>query len=131
MAKSKFSSPSPQPHYEQDQSQDKKGGAGRAARIAAGALVGGAVIAAVAKITSSQRSAGQARSGNGQRDSGSGHDSNLQPAGFASGEAGRTDNLQPVRSAGPEAMRDKPDKWDNVDQAMDESFPASDPPSNY
>lgn len=35
-----------------------------------------------------------------------------------------------VRSAGPKAMRDEPTrKWDEVDQAADESFPASDPPS--
>jgi len=36
-----------------------------------------------------------------------------------------------VRSAGPEAMRDEPLRdWDEVDQATDESFPASDPPSH-
>jgi hypothetical protein len=36
-----------------------------------------------------------------------------------------------VRSAGPEAMRDEPQRdWDEVDQATDESFPASDPPSH-
>lgn len=33
------------------------------------------------------------------------------------------------RSAGPEAMRDPPPDWENVDQASDESFPASDPPA--
>jgi hypothetical protein len=32
-----------------------------------------------------------------------------------------------ARSAGPEAMRDPPKDWDVVDEAMDESFPASDP----
>ena len=37
----------------------------------------------------------------------------------------------PVRPAGPESMRDPPKKWDEVDQALDESFPASDPPAKY
>ena len=32
-----------------------------------------------------------------------------------------------ARSAGPEAMRDPPKDWEKVDQAVDESFPASDP----
>lgn len=37
-----------------------------------------------------------------------------------------------VRDAGPEAMRDTPSRpWSQVDQASDESFPASDPPGNY
>jgi hypothetical protein len=37
----------------------------------------------------------------------------------------------PVRPAGPESMRDPPKRWDKVDQADDESFPASDPPATY
>jgi hypothetical protein len=36
----------------------------------------------------------------------------------------------PVRAAGPDAMRDPPAEWNSVDQASDESFPASDPPSH-
>lgn len=36
-----------------------------------------------------------------------------------------------VRDAGPDAMKQKPKKWDPVDQQADESFPASDPPGNY
>ncbi|HEY1541914.1 MAG TPA: hypothetical protein VGG01_05865 [Xanthobacteraceae bacterium] len=34
-----------------------------------------------------------------------------------------------LRPAGPDAMRSPPPAWDTVDQASDESFPASDPPS--
>ena len=34
-----------------------------------------------------------------------------------------------ARSAGPDAMRDPPGEWDPVDQSVDESFPASDPPA--
>jgi hypothetical protein len=36
---------------------------------------------------------------------------------------------EPVRPAGPDAMQDPPRDWDDVDEAADESFPASDPPS--
>lgn len=37
-----------------------------------------------------------------------------------------------VRDAGPQAMRDRPRRgWDRVDEQVDESFPASDPPANY
>jgi hypothetical protein len=35
----------------------------------------------------------------------------------------------PVRDAGPENMLYPPDEWDCVDEAMDESFPCSDPPA--
>ena len=38
---------------------------------------------------------------------------------------------KPVRDAGPEAMKNPPKKWDDTDQASDESFPASDPPAKY
>ncbi|WP_423066993.1 hypothetical protein [Devosia sp. CN2-171] len=35
-----------------------------------------------------------------------------------------------VRAAGPEAMRDRPKRpWTALDEASDESFPASDPPA--
>lgn len=36
---------------------------------------------------------------------------------------------QPARNAGPEEMQHPPKSWDKVDQAGDESFPASDPPA--
>lgn len=38
---------------------------------------------------------------------------------------------QPVRDAGPDAMRDEQRQWGRTDQRSDESFPASDPPSTY
>lgn len=36
-----------------------------------------------------------------------------------------------VRNAGPEAMKDRPSEWDKVDEASDESFPASDSSAKY
>jgi hypothetical protein len=43
----------------------------------------------------------------------------------------KTPPIPPVRDAGPDAMPDPPEDWDEVDEvdeASDESFPASDPP---
>jgi hypothetical protein len=35
----------------------------------------------------------------------------------------------PVREAGPDAMASPPRRWSKIEEASDESFPASDPPS--
>jgi hypothetical protein len=53
-----------------------------------------------------------------------------EPAAFAAGES-EPANFDQTRSAGPEGMRDTSGtrEWDKVDQAADESFPASDPPA--
>ncbi len=55
------------------------------------------------------------------------HNREVHRAAFADGEA----NGGPVevRNAGPEGMRSTPPEWDKVDEASDESFPASDPPA--
>jgi hypothetical protein len=53
------------------------------------------------------------------------------PAAFAHGQEPGP-NVSKVRDAGPEAMRDTPKRpWTKTDEEIDESFPASDPPSNY
>lgn len=37
-----------------------------------------------------------------------------------------------VRDSGPDSMRDTPTRaWTKTDEESDQSFPASDPPSNY
>ena len=38
--------------------------------------------------------------------------------------------FRPVRDAGPDAMENPPQGWDRTDQALDESFPCSDPPNH-
>jgi hypothetical protein len=48
-------------------------------------------------------------------------------AALADGEQHATKDFSTTRSAGPDAMRDRPREWTEVDQASDESFPASDP----
>jgi hypothetical protein len=57
-------------------------------------------------------------------------DSDSQAA-FASGSKGPDENFSKVRDAGPEGMSNAPRTWNKVDEASDESFPASDPPSTY
>jgi len=52
-------------------------------------------------------------------------------AAFASGQPA-DENFAQVRDAGPSAMADRPRRsWSKADEASDESFPASDPPSTY
>lgn len=48
----------------------------------------------------------------------------------AMGGSGTQDHRY-VRSAGRREMSAPPRDWDRVDEAVDESFPASDPPGNY
>ena len=51
------------------------------------------------------------------------------PALSRGGAHGAVGSSGHVRPAGPEAMRDPPKNWTEVDEASDESFPASDPPN--
>jgi len=44
---------------------------------------------------------------------------------------GPKDSPVQVRNAGKEAHADKPSKWDEQDEAVDESFPASDSSAKY
>lgn len=57
-----------------------------------------------------------------------GRNTREDPVAFASGE-GNGPNFSKVRNAGPGGMRSDPPEWDKVDEASDESFPASDPPA--
>ena len=43
--------------------------------------------------------------------------------------AGPHDSVHQVRDAGKESTRDGARHWDKIDEAVDESFPASDPPA--
>ena len=60
---------------------------------------------------------------------GSGEDDLPAPALSGSGGHGAVGNSGSVRPAGPSAMRDPPKEWSKVDEASDQSFPASDPPA--
>jgi hypothetical protein len=58
------------------------------------------------------------------------HPNEAAPAFRDSEPAGPKDAPVQVRPAGPDSTRDKPKDWDKTDQAVDESFPASDPPAD-
>ena len=51
------------------------------------------------------------------------------PALAGNGVPGPVGDSGNIRTAGPEGMRDPPKEWTEVDEASDESFPASDPPN--
>lgn len=54
-----------------------------------------------------------------------------RPAPAFAGTGGDKASPTQIRDSGPEQMRDPPLLWDVTDEASDESFPASDPPSTY
>ncbi len=45
------------------------------------------------------------------------------------GALGAVGSSGSIRPAGRGAMRDPPENWDEVDEAADQSYPASDPPN--
>ena len=54
------------------------------------------------------------------------------PAAAFAGSGAAVGSFVHTRDAGPDHIRDEDgEDWDKVDQASDESFPASDPPSSY
>lgn len=57
------------------------------------------------------------------------HDEGDAPALNVERPPGPVGNSGNARAAGPESMRDPPREWTGVDEASDESFPASDPPA--
>ena len=59
------------------------------------------------------------------------HESNRAPALKDNQKPGHKDDPVQVRPAGPESTADEHKEWDEVDEQVDESFPASDPPGNY
>jgi len=58
-------------------------------------------------------------------------DSGRVPAFHKREPAGAFGDVYQVRPAGPDGIRDKPMRWEKIDQAIDESFPASDPPATH
>ena len=60
---------------------------------------------------------------------GDGADDRFAPALSTRRPLGPVGHSGNARAAGPDAMRDPPKNWSKVDEASDESFPASDPPN--
>ncbi|HEX9946889.1 MAG TPA: hypothetical protein VGA98_05045 [Allosphingosinicella sp.] len=60
---------------------------------------------------------------------GGGGGEGARPAISGSGGHGAVGDSGAARQAGPDSMRDPPSEWGKVDEASDESFPASDPPA--
>jgi hypothetical protein len=87
-----------------------------------GAVLTGIAAACVAGL-------GYAASSLLRRRSAGGAGPGARPAISGSGGHGAVGESGAARSAGPEAMRDPPREWEKVDEASDESFPASDPPA--
>jgi hypothetical protein len=87
-----------------------------------GAIITGIAAACAAGL-------GYAVSSLWRRRSAGGGGPGARPAISGSGGHGAVGESGAARSAGPEAMRDPPREWGQVDQASDESFPASDPPA--
>ena len=98
-----------------DAARDKVGRFGPA-KIAALAVAGAGALAAVAGgvLLAKRRRANADRPAAALADH--------RPPGFI-GDSGV------ARDAGPAEMRDPPSRWNGVDEASDESFPASDPPA--
>ncbi|HEU0133829.1 MAG TPA: hypothetical protein VFR28_03320 [Allosphingosinicella sp.] len=87
-----------------------------------GAILTGIAAACAAGLGFAASSLWRRRSASGGGEGG-------RPAISGSGASGAVGHSGAARSAGPEAMRDPPSEWSKVDEASDESFPASDPPA--
>ena len=64
-----------------------------------------------------------------RRRGGEGNHEGARPAISGTGGHGYAGDSGAARQAGPDSMRDPPKEWEKVDEASDESFPASDPPA--